>query len=211
MKILGISTGTKVVSVAIVDDVETLCTASLQCEFTSSNVKSEDIVVLIDRICKDISFDINDIEAVAVATGPGSYSGLRGGLAAAKSLAQVLNIPLAGVSTLEAIAYNFKNTECTIAVVLDAVKDANNFALFTSYSNKVRRLTDDMVVSKSRVEELLKQIKGKIFVTGPEDNYAYGKNVALIGLAKIKEGKTCDFLTLTPNYSHMPNVREFRA
>jgi hypothetical protein len=67
-----------------------------------------------------------------------------------------------------------------------------------------------MVVPKTRVEELLKQIKGRIFVTGPENNIAYGKNVALIGLNKIKEGKTEDFLSLVPEYSHMPNIREYK-
>ena len=204
MKILGISTATKVTSVAVIDDEKVLA------EYTDGRARSEDVTVLLNRIFEETGLDIKNIEGLCVATGPGSYSGLRGGLAAAKSLAQVLNVPLAGVSTLEAIAYNFKNTECTIAVVLDAVKDENNFALFTSDTNKVRRLTDDMVVPKARIEELLKQIKGKICVTGPDNNFAYGKNVALIGLAKIKEGKTEDLLSLVPEYSHMPNIREYK-
>ena len=210
MKILGISTATKVASVAVIDDVATPHATSLLAEFTSAEIKSEDIIVLIDRICKDINFDIKNIDAIAVATGPGSYSGLRGGLAAAKSLAQVLNVPLAGVSTLEAIAYNFAGTEGTIAVVLDAVRDENNFALFTSDSKTIRRLTDDMVVSKTRVAELLSGIKGNIRVTGPSDNLAYGKSVAMIGLARIKCGKTEDYLSLVPEYSHMPNIREYK-
>ncbi|MCX5749881.1 MAG: tRNA (adenosine(37)-N6)-threonylcarbamoyltransferase complex dimerization subunit type 1 TsaB [Candidatus Saganbacteria bacterium] len=225
MKVLGISTATKIVGAGFVED------GRLLAEFTSSALKSEDIVVLIERIMTEAGADIKDIGAIAVSDGPGSYSGLRGGLAAAKSFAQVLNIPVIGVSTLEAMAYNLVNVSGTIAVVCDAVRDEVNFALFTSDSKKLRRITEDIVVSEARLKELLKEIKGEIYIIASKDfpflqksrinsniriadqarSAASGVNVALIGEQKLKEGKKDDYLKMTPKYSHTPNVREFKA
>src|SRR3989338_3960275 len=102
MKILGISTAGKIIDVGLIDEDKILS------EFSSSQLKSEDVVVLIEQIFCEANFEIKEIDAICVAEGPGSYSGLRGGLAAANSFSQVLNIPLVGVSTLEAIAYNIK-------------------------------------------------------------------------------------------------------
>jgi tRNA threonylcarbamoyladenosine biosynthesis protein TsaB len=90
---------------------------------------------------------------VAVAVGPGSYSGLRGGLAVAKTLAQTLKVPLAGISTLEAIAYNLINVEGTMAVILDAKADEYNFALFGASRGKLKRLTGDMVLKANVIKE----------------------------------------------------------
>ena len=163
-----------------------------------------------------------------MASGPGSYSGLRGSLAAAKSLAQTLNVPLTGVSTLEAIAYNLIDIEGTIMVVLDARADEYNCALFGASQGKLKRLTADVVLKLAALKERIAGISGDIWLVGNtkelkdlKDNnlhfaeevhgHPYGTNVARIGLEQIRAGKTDDPLKLVPLYSHQPNIKEFNS
>ena len=207
MKILGISSATKVISFGLIDEEKALVEATL------ADNRAEKIMFFI----QEAGIKPDEIEAVAVASGPGSYSGLRGGLATAKSLAQTLNIPLVGVSTLEAIAYNLIDIEGTMAVILDAKADDYNFALFGASQGKLKRLTDDLVLNVSVIKEKLSNISGKIWVVGSSYKgntdeihaHPYGINVAKLGLLKIKAGEIDDPLKLTPNYSHKPNIREY--
>ncbi len=208
MKVLGISTAGRLTGAALIEETQQGA-VSVLCEYSSANARSEDVAAIIEKLFKDAGLDIKEVDAVAVVDGPGSYSGLRGGLAAAKSLAQVLDVPICGVSALEAAAYNLKNAEGTIAVVCDAVRDESNFALFSSDSVNIRRLSQDLPVPKTRVKELLGQIKGKLHILRGSDEHPYARNAALIGLEKLKSGQKDDPLSLVPRYSHTPNIREY--
>ena len=219
MFILGISSATKVISLGLVEENKVLL------ETTLANVQTERIMFYL----KEAGIEPKQIEGVAVAVGPGSYSGLRGGLATAKALAQTLNIPLASVSTLEAIAYNLIGIEGTIAVILDARADEYNFALFGASFGKLKRLTEDLVIKFEQLLSKLQKITGDIYLVGNLDqirkenllthknfhfadevhSHPYGINVARIGWIRIKAGKIDDPLTLVPRYSHKPTFKEF--
>ncbi len=216
MRILGISSATKVISIGLIDEDKILV------ESTVSDIHAEKIMFYV----KEAGIDPKQIEGIAVAVGPGSYSGLRGGLAAAKALAQTLNVPLVGVSTLEAVAYNLIDLEGTMAVILDAKADEYNFALFGAHKGKLKRLTGDLVIKLEKLSERLSRISGDIWMVGnikdikgigggnfhlAEDihSHPYGINVARLGLLKIKAGETADPFKLTPRYSHKPNIREY--
>jgi len=217
MKILGISSATKVISIGLIDEEKVVV------ETTVQDIRAEKIILYLS----EAQIKPEQIEGVAVAQGPGSYSGLRGGLATAKSLAKTLNVPLVGVSTLAAIAYNLIEIEGTMAVILDAKRDEYNFALFGASQGKLKRLTDDLVLQIDKIAAKLSKISGKIHLVGnlkeikgklkgsnfhfAEDmhSHPYGINVAKLGLLKIKAGETEDPLKLTPNYSHKPNIREY--
>jgi len=218
MRILGISSATKVISIGLVDEDRVLA------ESTVADIRAEKVM----QYVKEAGIGPDQIEGVAVAQGPGSYSGLRGGLAAAKTLALSLEVPLAGVSTLAAIAYNLVDIEGAMAVVLDAKADEHNFALFGAHQGKLRRLTDDLVLQIDKMADKLSKISGEIHLAGRVEgirgkvkggnfhfaddihSHPYGINVARLGLLKIKAGETADPLKLTPQYSHKPNIREFR-
>ncbi|KPJ64597.1 hypothetical protein AMJ44_12540 [candidate division WOR-1 bacterium DG_54_3] len=218
MRILGISSATKVISIGLIDENNILV------ESTVSDIHAERIMFYV----KEAGIEPKQIEGVAVAVGPGSYAGLRGGLAVAKSLAQTLNIPLVGISTLEAIAYNLVDIEGTMAVILDAKADEYNFALFGASSGRLKKLTDDLVVKFDTLVDKLSKISGEIHLVGnlkdfkdklkgqnfhfAEDihSHPYGINVARLGLQRIKAGETEDPLKLIPKYSHKPNIREFK-
>lgn len=218
MPILGISSATKIISIGLLEDSKVLV------ETTLAEIHSEKLMFYI----KKAGIMPEQIEAVAVASGPGSYSGLRGGLATAKSLAQTLNIPLVGVSTLEAAAYNLVNIEGTMAVVLNARSDEYNFALFGASGGKLKRLTEDFVINLDNLLDKLNRISGNLYLIGDLGelegkvdgknfhftdelhSHPYGINVAKLGLIRLKAGEKDDFLELVPQYSHSPNIREFK-
>ncbi len=227
MKVLGISTAAKAVSCGLIDGEKPVA------DFTSTMAGSEDTAAMVKKMFDDSSVDISGVKAVAVVSGPGSYSGLRGGMAAAKTFAQVLGADIIGISTLEAMAFNLVYVMGTIVAVLDAVKDEANVALFSSGSGQLKRMTKDMAVPESRITELLSEIKGKIFVVTTLDSVRkkirelndegaqitvadrynsmpYGINVARLGLKKIQAGEKDNYLDLAPNYSHSPKLKEYK-
>ena len=104
MLILGIDTSGKNASVAVCSENEMLAQYFVKTQKTHSQV----ILPLCEKMLSDLEISVNDIDRFAVAAGPGSYTGLRIGVSAIKALAFGLDKKCNGISTLEAIAYNFK-------------------------------------------------------------------------------------------------------
>ncbi len=118
--------------------------------------------------------------------------------------------------------------EGSMAVILDAKSDEYNFALFGASQKRLKRLTDDLILKFDKMLDKLSKISGEIYLVGKVNgirgemkgknyhfagdlhSHPYGINVARSGLLKIKAGGTSDPLKLTPNYSHKPNIREFK-
>lgn len=120
MKILAMDTSSDVASVAVTEDNRLLG------EYTMNNKKkthSQKLMVMIDVLLKDIEVDISEIDLFAVSHGPGSFTGLRIGVATAKALAHACQKPIIGISTLEALAYNLPFCEHIIVPVMDAGKN----------------------------------------------------------------------------------------
>ena len=120
MKILAMDTSSDVASVAVTEDNRLLG------EYTMNNKKkthSQNLMVMIDVLLKDIEVDISEIDLFAVSHGPGSFTGLRIGVATAKALAHACQKPIIGISTLEALAYNLPFCEHIIVPVMDAGKN----------------------------------------------------------------------------------------
>lgn len=200
MAVLGISSATKMISAGLAEEGKILAEISV----SGKEAFTEDLMVFIDKLVKESG---KKFEAVAVTQGPGAYAGLRGGLAVAKTLSQALKLPLVGVSTLEAIAYNLTDITCTAAVTTDARSDEYNFALFTSNGGIINRLTDDLVLTKERIADLLSRVKGILYLAG---SHPWAGLVAILGEKMLAEGRFDDPLKLAPRYSHMPNIREWK-
>jgi len=242
--ILGISSTTKILSVALVDcaaDKNRLAGAEfkLLAEFNLSGerARAENITYFIEKMLARAGFDIKKIEAIAVVQGPGAYGGMRGGVTCAKALAQVLGVPVLGVSTLEVMADNFVGTGKTIMVILDSKAGEFNLALF---SPSLQRLTEDFVISETKLVNKIKAIDGEMLVAGALDKIDWPESIlkkenltfvpfaqsfprasataALAleqygaGLAgtKIKNVSLENCLKLLPRYSHQPNIREYK-
>ena len=192
MRVLGISSATKVISIGFIDEDKVLF------DKTIAELHSEKILYYV----KQKGIKPEQIDAVAVAAGPGSYSGLRGGLATAKLLAQTLNIPLVLVSTLEAIAYDQVDQDGEITVVLNAKRDEYNYAKFKAGKVQLIRLTDDLVSTMDKVD-----IENSIVL---KEINPLGINIAKLGLIMLKSGQIEDPLKAIPKYSHQPNIREYK-
>lgn len=116
MKILAIESSSLVASVAIVED------DTVVAEYTINYKKthSQTLLPMIDEICRITDYRLEDIDAIAVSAGPGSFTGLRIGSATAKGLGLALKKPLIHIPTVEAMAYNFYDTEKYIVPIMDA-------------------------------------------------------------------------------------------
>lgn len=116
MKILGLDSSGLVAGVAIVED------DILVAEYITNYKKthSQTMLPMLDEIRKMIDLDLNTVDAIAIASGPGSYTGLRIGSATAKGLGFALQKPLVEVPTLEGLAWNLWGTDKLVCPIMDA-------------------------------------------------------------------------------------------
>lgn len=116
MKILGIDSSGLVASVAIIEDNQLLA------EYTINHKKthSQTLLPMLDEIVRMIELDLNTIDVIAVAAGPGSFTGLRIGSSTAKGLGQALDKPLVHVGTVDAMAYNLAGHQGLVCPIMDA-------------------------------------------------------------------------------------------
>ena len=126
MIILGIEAATRVASVAVVSDEKILAEISQEAKLTHS----ETLLPQIEQVLKIAN--VEKIDAVAVSIGPGSFTGLRIGLATAKALSYAWQIKIIGVPTLQAISYHFPTNNAVIIPMLDAQKNRAYFQKFKS-------------------------------------------------------------------------------
>ena len=128
----------------------------IKSEFVNSGLThSETLLPMVKRVMGD--FDFSSLDAVAITAGPGSFTGVRIGVATVKGIAFAGNIPCYGVSTLEAIAYNFIDENCVVCAVMDARRMQFYNAIFKVENGIVSRITPDRAISIDDLREELKQ------------------------------------------------------
>lgn len=152
MNILAIETSSLVASAAIVSDDIMIA------EYTMNYKKthSQTLLPMIDEICKMTEFDINNIDAIAVSAGPGSFTGLRIGSATAKGLGLALDKPLIHVPTVEAMAYNIYDTDRLICPIMDARREQ----VYTGvYRNKCGNMVTVIGQCAISIDELIVEIE----------------------------------------------------
>jgi tRNA threonylcarbamoyladenosine biosynthesis protein TsaB len=221
MYILGIETSTKTGSVAIVSEDGIIAQYSLNIEVTHS----ERLMSTVDRVLTDTGFQIADMDGYAVAIGPGSFTGLRIGLAAVKGLGLVTGKPVAAVPTLKALAWNLPYAAYPVCPMLDARKNEVYAATFRFEGSALVCGMAEAVISLSRLSE---RISEETIFTGEASRLfrtdiieLFGDRalfapisailpsaaaVAEIGLDMIKSGNQADPDTLTPMYIRRPEA-----
>ena len=165
MRILGIDTAIPTASVALIEDgalraEETQDRAANYARRLSGKAPSnhaEVILPLIALLFEKAGISVSHLSGIAVSIGPGSFTGLRIGLATAKGLAYDSGLSLVGVSTLQANAARVKNFDAMVGAMLDARKGEVYFALFRRRQNKLMRLTSDAVMSIHSAVDLLQK------------------------------------------------------
>ena len=136
MKILAIDSSGIVATVAILDD------DILVAEYTINYKKthSQTLLPMIEEITKMTELDLKELDAVAIAGGPGSFTGLRIGSATAKGLGLALDVPLVSVPTLDALAYNLCGSADIVCPMMDARRQQVYTGVYSFYGEQMETL-----------------------------------------------------------------------
>ena len=151
MKILCIDTSSKLCGVAILDDT----TLIKKIELDNGLTHSESLMPLIDQILKECNLNLNDINLLVSDIGPGSFTGIRIGIATVKAFADSLNIPCVGISSLESLAYNI-DSDGIICSLIDAKNNNVYFGVFEKKNNIVTQLEE---LSFKTIKEIIPILK----------------------------------------------------
>lgn len=140
MIILSISTSSNICSVALLDNITCICELNID----DAKTHSEKLMPLIDEILSKNNLSLSNIDLIACDIGPGSFTGIRIGIATIKALAEFNNIPVVGVSSLEGLAYN-SNINTDICTLIDARNNQVYCGIFDKDKNLLKDfLADDI-------------------------------------------------------------------
>ncbi len=155
----------------------------IKSEFINAGLThSETLLPMIKRVMNGV--DYSDLDSIAVCVGPGSFTGVRIGVATAKGIAFINNTKCKGVSTLDAIAHNFIDDDCVICSVMDARRMQFYNALFRSKNGVIERLTADRAISIEDLRNELLQYEN-VIIAGDGAELCYNKiNLSNISLAE---------------------------
>ena len=228
MLLLCFETSAKAASVALFDQ-EKLLGESYQ---NTGLTHSQTVMVMAQDLLKQCGKTPQQVEAVAVAAGPGSFTGIRIGMAAAKGFAWGAELPLYGVSTLEAMALGLGVYEGYICPVMDARRSQVYNALFYVNQGRLERITPDRAIALEELEKEIKILPKSVFLVGDGSNLCYNTwkgtefcpilppeakmhqravGVGLAALAKIAAGEAGNAPELTPNYLRLSQAERERA
>lgn len=165
MKILSIDTSSKICSVSILEDKNLI----IEKHNDDEKTHSQKLMPLIDSIFKEANLSINDIDLLACSQGPGSFTGIRIGISTVKAFADVKNIPIIGVTSLESLAYNVK-AEGLIASIIDAKNDNVYFALYelnnSTYNVICEPISDNINNIIDKINSFKNNLSSKIIAVG---------------------------------------------
>ncbi len=172
MKLIGIDSSGLVASVAIMEDDK------LVAEYTINNKKthSQTLLPMLDEIVKAADLDMKEIDAIAIAAGPGSFTGLRIGSATAKGLGLALKKPIVPVSTVDALAYNMYGTDCLVCPIMDARRNQVYTGIYEFVKENVQGDEADKDASTAFCKYQLNVIKEACAVPIEEITQALNEN-----------------------------------
>ena len=181
MKILGLDSSGIVASVAVVED------EILTAEYTVNYKKthSQTLLPMLDEVAKMTELDLDTVDAIAVAGGPGSFTGLRIGSATAKGLGLALKKPLISVPTVEALAYNLYDTQGLICPIMDARRNQVYTGIYRFKDHRLQTVEDQMAVP---IEELLANGRWCACIQKTDPGKASGSFQLCTGSCKQTEG-----------------------
>ena len=188
MKILCVDTSSKLCGVAILEDT----TLIKKIELDNGLTHSESLMPLIKQILQECNLTLNDIDLLVSDIGPGSFTGIRIGIATVKAFADSLNIPCIGINSLETLAYNVQK-DSLICSTIDCKNDNCYFALYELKNGIYKELEPPKAESISDVLDLLNTKYQKQNITFVGDgikensisNYLDIKNLGIAGFNKF--------------------------
>lgn len=227
MKILALETSAKSVSAAVVENGAVLASAYQNTGLTHSRT----LMPLVDGMLKAAELPLENVDLIAVAQGPGSFTGLRIGVAAAKGLAWAKDLPCCGVSTLVAMAQNLRHLDGEIICAMDARRNQVYNAVFEAKDGRLTRLSEDRAIGLAQLAEEIKNHSGEKIIVGDGAHLCYNYfleagipcrmapaqlrmqnavGVALAAEELAAEGKTVSAHQLVPVYLRLSQAERER-
>ncbi len=227
MLILAFETSAKAGSVALLQDGKLLGESYQNTGLTHSQT----ILSMAENLIKSCGYTPQQVEAVAVSAGPGSFTGVRIGVSAAKGFAWGGELPCCGVSTLEAMAESYGLLDGYVVAVMDARRNQVYNAVFQATDGVLTRVTEDRAISLEALATELETLHGKLYLVGdgsiltfetlrsqlpglampPEHRmHQRASGVALVAERMLKNGEACDANSLTPNYLRLSQAERER-
>lgn len=224
MKILAIDTSATAASVAVVEEDKIIGEYFINTSLTHSQT----LIPMAEQLLKSISLSVKELDAVAVNAGPGSFTGVRIGIAAAKGIAFADDLPCISVSTLHSMAYNMLENDCIVCAVMDARCQQVYNAMFRINGKSIERLTDDRALSLEDLKRELERIREKVVLVGDgtsiTEKYLNGTlsnvvsapinkriqnaaSTAIVACKIFKDGKTMSSDELMPVYLRLPQAQ----
>ena len=186
MKVLTVDTATIVATAAVVDENKLICETIVNFQ----KKHSEKLMPAIDHMLKDAGLTIQDMDAFWIVNGPGSFTGLRIGMATVKGFAQAIDKPVIPISTLEALAYNLPYADGVVCPILDAQRSQVYTGLFrfNEEEGMVAELEDSVMDIVALIGILQNYTDGPIYLLGDGVPRFYETMVeALPGIIKVKQ------------------------
>lgn len=227
MLLLAFETSAKAGSVALLEG-DKLLGESYQ---NTGLTHSQTIMTMAQSLIESCGYTPQDVQAVAVAAGPGSFTGVRIGVAAAKGFAWGAQLPCYGVSTLEAMAMQQGIWQGYVLPVMDARRQQVYNALFHVQAGKITRLCADRAISLEELGEEIKKLSEPVFLVGDGSVLCYNTlkeavpglvlppehrmhqraaGVALAAQKRIAAGDPGDGASLEPNYLRLSQAERER-
>ncbi|HOA41063.1 MAG TPA: tRNA (adenosine(37)-N6)-threonylcarbamoyltransferase complex dimerization subunit type 1 TsaB [Halanaerobiales bacterium] len=227
MLTLGIDTSTEICALGLADEVGILG----EINFRLINRHGEELHSNLDFLLSSTGKKISDLEGLCIGTGPGSFTGLRIGLTAARTLAQVRELPIVGVSSLDLLAYNLSSTGAWLVPVIDARRQRVYTALYRGWDQDIAGQRIDAARAVG-LEELLAELQildpeGVFYFAGngvnsyqslladsalniklasADKNIIRGGVVAALGQYYLAQGRRDNYLELAPDYLKKPQA-----
>lgn len=228
MIIMAFDTTAKSASVSVTDGTRALAVYSIDNGLTQSEL----LLPMAEDILRSLKLSFSDVELFAASVGPGSFTGVRIGVALVKGLAFGKNVPCVEVSTLESLAENMRGISGIIVPVMDARRSQVYGAVFESDGTEMKQILDDGAYPLSELANVLKEFAGMpIYLVG--DGYQIAKSallnlgvetestpdllilenarsVAAVALKKYESGEYTTDLEIAPTYLRMPQAERER-
>ncbi len=228
MLTLAFETSAKAASVALTENGKLLGESYQNTGLTHSQT----LMVMAEDLLKQCGRTVSDVTAVAVAEGPGSFTGVRIGVAAAKGFAWGRQLPCYGVSTLEAMAVSLGIYEGHICACMDARRSQVYNALFLVDNGAIERVSEDRAIALADLKTDLEHIDGPVYLVGDGSQLTYktlsgeidnltlppehrlhqrAVGVAILAERKQSAGEAGDGNALSPNYLRLSQAERERA
>ncbi|MCT4631854.1 MAG: tRNA (adenosine(37)-N6)-threonylcarbamoyltransferase complex dimerization subunit type 1 TsaB [Firmicutes bacterium] len=217
MKVLGIDTSSSVASVSVIDgDV-------MVGEFTINHPKthSQKLMPLIKMMMDSLEIQLSEMDLIAVSRGPGSFTGVRIGMSAAKAFSHSLEIPIVSVSTLKSLAYNDTREDRLIVPIMDARRSETYTCIYEYKDGLLSEASEEMAISIEELAHILKEKNRPVLFMGdgvkkfrdylsenleniefasPDKIMQKASTVAILGREKYETSGEDNLFDVEPNY-----------